>query len=39
MYKTNLWNILEELKAHFQLRVIAKRLYENDIVKFGNSKD
>ena len=39
MYKINIWNRIEKVRAHFQLRFVAIRLYKNDIVKFGNSKD
>ena len=32
----NLWNRLEELKVHFELRVVAIRLYEKVIANFKN---
>ena len=34
----NIWNILEELKVPFELRVAAIRLYEKVIVKFKNNE-
>ena len=41
--RNNLWNRLEEVKVHFELRATAIRLYENVITKFktneGWSKD
>ena len=41
--RNNLWNILEELKVPFELRVVTISLYENVIDKFksneGWSKD
>ena len=41
--RNNLWNILEELKVPFELRVIAISLYKNVIANFksneGWSKD
>ena len=41
--RDKLWNILQELKVPFELRVVAIRLYENVIAKFksneGWSKD
>jgi len=36
--RTSLFNILEELKVPFKLRVVAIGLYENMIVKFWNTK-
>jgi hypothetical protein len=35
---TNLWNILGKLKVCFELRVVARRLYEDVIFKFRNSE-
>jgi hypothetical protein len=39
IHMTSLWNILKELKFHFDLRVVAIRLYENVIAKFMNTED
>jgi hypothetical protein len=36
--RKNLWNRLEEIKVPFELRVVARRLYENIISKFKNTK-
>ena len=36
--RNNLWNRLEELRVHFELRVVAIRLYEKVIAKFKNNK-
>ena len=36
--RNNLWNILEELKVHFELRAAAIRLYENVIAKFKSNE-
>jgi hypothetical protein len=36
--RTNLWNILEEIKYPFKLRVVAIRLYKNIISNFRNTK-
>ena len=36
--RNNLWNRLEELKAPFELRAFAIRLYENVIAKFKSNE-
>ena len=36
--RNNVWNRLEELKVHFELRATAIRLYENVIAKFKNNE-
>ena len=36
--RSNLWNRLEEIKVHFELRAAAIRLYENVIAKFKTNK-
>ena len=38
MPRNNLWNRLEELKAPFELRADAIRLYEKFITKFKNNE-
>jgi hypothetical protein len=38
MPRSNLWNMLEELKVPFELRVVEVRLCKNVIVKFTNTK-
>jgi hypothetical protein len=37
--RTNLWNRLEELKVHSELRVVATQLYETVIDKFRSTKE
>ena len=39
MHRNNLWNRLEELKVHFELRVVVIRLYEKVIAKFKNNEE
>ena len=36
--RNNLWNMLEELKVPFELRVASIRLYENVISKFKSNE-
>jgi len=36
--RSNVWNRLEELKVHFELRAAAIRLYEKVIAKFKNNE-
>jgi hypothetical protein len=36
--KVNLWNRLEEIKVHFELRVVVVRLYDNINAKFRNTE-
>ena len=37
--RSNLWNRLEELKVHFELRAAAIRLYENVIAKLKRNEE
>jgi hypothetical protein len=36
IHRKNLWDMLEEIKVSFELRVVSIRLYENVIAKFKN---
>jgi hypothetical protein len=38
MPRTNLWNMLEELKVVLELRGVVVRLYENVLSKFKNTE-
>jgi hypothetical protein len=36
--RKNLWNRLQEIKVHLELRATAIRMYHNAISKFKNTK-